>query len=176
MSTYIIIALIPIVIGVTFYTYTLRAVSENECEKTSALLSQSVSAMDADFRMARDIMSRFMQSSALNELLVSDSPSSKPSVTMNSMEFCKELKQIYIDDSLIYDVLVYLNAPDVLYGARLNLSDMAHLLLSIALCVISYHLRARLASAFRRSHAQVEPRVLRPRPNHYKEYIGRKAL
>ena len=118
LSTYIIIALIPIVIGVTFYTYTLRAVSENECEKTSALLSQSVSAMDADFRMARDIMSRFMQSSALNELLVSDSPSSKPSVTMNSMEFCKELKQIYINDSLIYDVLVYLNAPDVLYGAR----------------------------------------------------------
>lgn len=117
-ATYIAMALIPILIGVMFYTYTLRAVFQSEYEKTSAILSQSVEAMDADFRMIRDTMTRLVQSSALNSLLGSESPYESPDVAIDSLNFQSELRQMYIGDSLVYDVLIYLKSPNMLYGVK----------------------------------------------------------
>lgn len=117
-ATYIAMALIPILIGVIFYTYTLRVVFDNEYEKTSAMLSQSVEAMDSDFRMIRDMMGRLLQSDSLTSLLSSESPYEAPDVVIDSLDFQNELKQVYIGDSLVYDVLIYLPTPNMLYGVK----------------------------------------------------------
>ncbi len=118
LSTYIIIALIPIVVGFAFYTYTYRVVYENEYEKTREMLSQSVSSMDSNFQSIREIMSRIMQSSALRPLLTGAPPSEEADTVIDAIYFQRELKQLYFEDSLIYDVLVYLKAPNMLFGAR----------------------------------------------------------
>ena len=58
LATFLIVAMIPVLIGSIFYTYTIRVVSENEYSKTRAMLSMNVENMDADFRRIRDIMSQ----------------------------------------------------------------------------------------------------------------------
>lgn len=124
LATFLIVAMIPVLIGSIFYTYTIRVVSENEYSKTRAMLSMNVENMDADFRRIRDIMSQLLESTYMNSLLTSKSPYDDPNTVMQSMQFRNELKQLYTGGTIIYDFLVYLKTPDTLYGAKSGYSFM----------------------------------------------------
>ncbi len=124
LATFLIVAMIPVLIGSIFYTYTIRVVSENEYSKTRAMLSMNVENMDADFRRIRDIMSQLLESTYMNSLLTSKSPYDDPNTVMQSMQFRNELKQLYTGGTIIYDFLVYLKTPDTLYEAKSGYSFM----------------------------------------------------
>lgn len=118
LVAFMIIVLVPIFISTVFYGYILKIVSDNECEKTQLGLSQSIQNIDDDFRKINYIMKQMLESNILTSLINSNSYKDNPSVLIESEEFSKELNKLYIREGILYDMILYLKKPNILYSAH----------------------------------------------------------
>ena len=115
LRSYLVIMLIPLLLSMAAYGVMVDYTLDSEREKTRYALNQIAMTMDKELAILDTYMSQILNDHELSALAQMNSPYQEGQSIIQTLNLQRTLKRYYIDSSILEELLIYLQKPNLLF-------------------------------------------------------------